>query len=137
MKLDEATIEQRQAELHAAQVNLAYTDIVSPVDGTVVARNITIGQTVAASFQTPTLFLIAQDLTKMQVDTNVSESDVGRAAEGQPATFTVKLLGKGQQRDLGQSSLQSPTAAVPRPGLSVNLGLHSWTMATFSMTDLS
>jgi HlyD family secretion protein len=65
IKLDEATILQRQAELHAAQVNLDYTNIVSPVDGTVVARNITIGQTVAASFQTPKLFLIAQDLTKM------------------------------------------------------------------------
>jgi HlyD family secretion protein len=70
-------------------VNLDYTNIISPVDGTVVSRNITIGQTVAASFQTPTLFLIAQDLTKMQVDTNVSESDVGRVQEGQPASFTV------------------------------------------------
>ncbi len=90
VKVDEATIEQRQAELHAAQVNLDYTDIVSPVDGTVVSRNITIGQTVAASFQTPTLFLIAQDLTKMQVDTNVSESDVGGARVGQKASFTVE-----------------------------------------------
>src|SRR5262245_12337683 len=90
VKLDESTIEQRQAELHAAQVNLDYTDIVSPVDGTVVARNITLGQTVAASFQTPTLFLIAQDLTKMQVDTNVSESDVGAARVGQKASFTVE-----------------------------------------------
>jgi HlyD family secretion protein len=90
MSLDEATIEQRQAELHAAQVNLDYTDIVSPVDGTVVSRNITLGQTVAASFQTPTLFLIAQDLTKMQVDTNVSESDVGAAKVGQKASFTVE-----------------------------------------------
>jgi HlyD family secretion protein len=90
VKLDEASIEQRQAELHAAQVNLAYTDIVSPVDGTVVSRNITLGQTVAASFQTPTLFLIAQDLTKMQVDTNVSESDVGNAKVGEKASFTVE-----------------------------------------------
>jgi HlyD family secretion protein len=92
VKVDEGTIEQRQAELHAAQVNLAYTDIVSPVDGTVVARNITLGQTVAASFQTPTLFLIAQDLTKMQVDTNVSESDVGAARVGQKASFTVEAF---------------------------------------------
>ena len=75
-----------------AQVNLDYTKIVSPVDGTVVARNITIGQTVAASFQTPTLFLIAQDLTKMQVDTNVSESDVGAAKVGEKATFTVEAF---------------------------------------------
>src|SRR5262249_21065729 len=83
VKVDESTIQQRQAELHAAQVNLDYTNIISPVEGTVVARNITIGQTVAASFQTPTLFLIAQDLTKMQVDTNVSETDVGNAKVGQ------------------------------------------------------
>jgi HlyD family secretion protein len=90
VKVDESTILQRQAELHAAQVNLDYTNIISPVDGTVVARNITIGQTVAASFQTPTLFLIAQDLTKMQVDTNVSETDVGNAKVGQKASFTVE-----------------------------------------------
>ncbi len=58
-------------------VNLSYTNIVSPVDGTVVSRNVTMGQTVAASFQTPTLFLIATDLTTMEVDANVSESDIG------------------------------------------------------------
>ena len=92
VKVDEATIRQREAELHAAQVNLAYTDIVSPVEGTVVARNVTLGQTVAASFQTPTLFLIATDLTKMQVDTNVSESDVGGAKIGQKASFTVEAF---------------------------------------------
>ena len=86
---DQATIEQRQAQLDAAQVNLDYTDITSPVDGTVVSRNVTMGQTVAASFQTPTLFLIASDLTKMQVDTNVSESDIGALKEGNPASFTV------------------------------------------------
>jgi HlyD family secretion protein len=87
--LDQATIEQRQAELDAAQVNLGYTDIVSPVDGVVVSRNVTQGQTVAASFQTPTLFLIATDLTKMQVDTNVSESDIGGIMQGNQATFSV------------------------------------------------
>ena len=92
MRLDEATIAQRQAALHAAQVNLDYTNIVSPVDGTVVSRNVDVGQTVAASFQTPTLFLIAQDLTKMQVDTNVSETDVGSAKVGQKASFTVEAF---------------------------------------------
>lgn len=90
LKLDEATILQRKAALEAAQVNLAYTDIVSPVDGTVVSRNVDVGQTVAASFQTPTLFLIAQDLKKMQVDTYVSESDVGGVKVGEDATFTVE-----------------------------------------------
>jgi HlyD family secretion protein len=81
-----------RAALETARVNLGYTNIISPVDGTVVARNITIGQTVAASFQTPTLFLIATDLTKMQVDTNVSESDIGSIKEGDPATFSVEAF---------------------------------------------
>ncbi len=88
--LDEATIQQHQAALDAAQVNLDYTNIISPVDGVVVSRSIDVGQTVAASFQTPTLFLIAKDLTKMQVDTNVSESDVGATKDGQKASFTVE-----------------------------------------------
>ncbi|MEJ2653558.1 MAG: efflux RND transporter periplasmic adaptor subunit, partial [Gammaproteobacteria bacterium] len=71
-------------------VNLGYTDIISPVDGIVVSRNIDVGQTVAASFQTPTLFLIAKDLTKMQVDTYVSETDISAAKVGQKASFTVE-----------------------------------------------
>ena len=91
---DEATIQQRHAALDAAQVNLDYTDIVSPVDGIVVSRNVTMGQTVAASFQTPTLFLIATDLTKMEVDTNVSESDIGGIKEGDTGTFTVDAYPK-------------------------------------------
>lgn len=90
IQLDKASIIQRKAALEAAQVNLSYTNIVSPVDGTVVSRNVDVGQTVAASFQTPTLFLIAQDLTKMQVDTNVSESDIGAVKVGQRAYFTVE-----------------------------------------------
>ena len=88
--LDKATIQQHQAALNAARVNLGYTDIVSPVDGTVISRSVDVGQTVAASFQTPTLFLIAKDLTQMQVDTNVSESDVGECKVGQKASFTVE-----------------------------------------------
>jgi HlyD family secretion protein len=88
--LDQAAIKQREAELKAAKINLGYTDIVSPVDGTVVSRNVTQGQTVAASFQTPTLFVIATDLTKMQVDTNVSESDIGAVRLGSEASFTVE-----------------------------------------------
>jgi len=87
--LDIASIRQKQAALQSSQVNLGYTKILSPVDGTVVSRNVTVGQTVASSFQTPTLFLIAQDLTKMQVDTNVSESDIAGATNGAAATFTV------------------------------------------------
>jgi HlyD family secretion protein len=94
ISFDEATIQQRQAVLDAAQVNLDYTNITSPVDGTVVSRNVTMGQTVAASFQTPTLFLIATDLTKMQVDANVSESDIGGIKRGNRATFTVDAYSK-------------------------------------------
>jgi len=89
VKLDQANIQQQTANVKAAEVNLNYTNIVSPVDGTVVSRNVDVGQTVAASFQTPTLFLIAKDLTKMQVDSNVSESDIGYVKEGQKATFRV------------------------------------------------
>lgn len=91
---DEATIQQRQAVLEAAQVNLDYTNIISPVDGTVVSRAVTMGQTVAASFQTPTLFLIATDLTRMQVDANVSESDIGGIKNGNTASFTVDAYPK-------------------------------------------
>ena len=87
---DEASIQQSEAALEAANVDLEYTSIISPVDGTVVSRNVTVGQTVAASFQTPTLFLIATDLTKMEVDTNVSESDIGAVKAGDKATFTVE-----------------------------------------------
>jgi HlyD family secretion protein len=90
--LDQATITQRQAELKAAQVNLDYTEIVSPVDGTVVSRSVAIGQTVAASFQTPTLFLIAKDLKKMQVEANVSEAEIGEIREGEDASFTVEAF---------------------------------------------
>ncbi len=87
--VDQALIDQKASLLKAARINLAYTDIVSPVDGTVVSRNVNAGQTVAASFNTPTLFLIARDLTRMQVDTNVSESDIAGAVQGADASFTV------------------------------------------------
>ncbi len=87
--LDQAAIKQQQASLSQAEVNLNYTNIVSPVAGTVVSRNVDVGQTVAASFQTPTLFLIAKDLTQMQVDSNVSESDIGYVRNGQRAVFRV------------------------------------------------
>ena len=87
--LEEAGVRQSRSALAEARVNLAYTDIRSPVDGVVVSRNVDVGQTVAASFQTPTLFLIAQDLTQMQVAAKVSESDIGGVREGQPAEFGV------------------------------------------------
>ncbi len=106
--VDEASIQQRQALLEAAQVNLSYTDIVSPVDGTVVSRNVNVGQTVAASFQTPTLFLIATDLTKMQVDTNVSESDIGGIKDWDKTTFTVDAFPKRSFNGAVAQVRQSP-----------------------------
>jgi HlyD family secretion protein len=90
--LQESTIQAREAELHSAEVNLDYTNIISPVNGTIVSRNVEIGQTVAASFQTPILFLVATDLNKMQVDTSVSEADIGGVNVGDRATFTVQAF---------------------------------------------
>jgi HlyD family secretion protein len=84
-----AQLEQAKAALRVAETNLRYTRILSPVDGVVISRNVDIGQTVAASFQTPTLFTIAQDLTKMQINTNVAESDIGMVQVGQDVEFTV------------------------------------------------
>jgi HlyD family secretion protein len=94
--------------LDAARVNLDYTNIVSPVDGTVVSRNVTMGQTVAASFQTPTLFLIASDLTRMEVDANVSESDIGDIKSGNKATFTVDAFTKRTFEGAVNQVRQSP-----------------------------
>ena len=84
-----AQMSQAEAALKIAETNLRYTRIISPVNGIVVSRNVDIGQTVAASFQTPTLFNIAQDLTKMQVDSSVAEADIGKIAVGQSVEFTV------------------------------------------------
>jgi HlyD family secretion protein len=82
-------VSQAKAQLHQAEVNLAYTDIRSPTDGTVIARNVDVGQTVAASLQAPVLFLIAEDLRKMQVDTSVAEADIGKLLPQTRASFTV------------------------------------------------
>lgn len=85
----EAQIAQAQAQLARDRANLNYTVIRSPVSGVVVARQVDIGQTVAASFQTPELFRIAQDLSKMQIHSNFAEADVGQIRVGQPAAFSV------------------------------------------------
>jgi HlyD family secretion protein len=84
-----AQVEQTKAALKLAETNLRYTTIRSPVNGVVISRNVDVGQTVAASLQAPTLFTIAKDLTQMQVDTNISEADIGNVAVAQDATFTV------------------------------------------------
>ncbi|MGH7424321.1 MAG: efflux RND transporter periplasmic adaptor subunit, partial [Candidatus Methylomirabilales bacterium] len=84
-----ARLEAALSALRAAQVDLDRSYIYAPVNGVVIARNVDVGQTVAASLQAPTLFLIAEDLTKMQVDTNVDEADISRIQVGQQASFTV------------------------------------------------
>lgn len=84
-----AQVQQKKAAVDVAQTNLDYTTIHAPIDGTVVARNVDVGQTVAASLQAPTLFTIAQDLTKMQVYAKTDESDVGQIRPGQRVTFKV------------------------------------------------
>ncbi len=84
-----AAVAQSQAALKQAETNLSYTRILSPIDGVVVDRQYDVGQTVAASFQAPVIFTIAQDLTKMQVLTNIDEADVGRIRIGQEASFSV------------------------------------------------
>src|SRR5262249_37689018 len=82
-------VEQSRALEHQAEINLAYCTIISPIDGTVISRNVDVGQTVAASLQAPTLFTIAEDLHKMQVDTSVTEGDVGKLRDGMKASFVV------------------------------------------------
>ena len=84
-----AQISQARANLATAKTNLGYTKIIAPVDGTIIARKIDIGQSVAASFQAPELFTIAQDLTKMQIEVSVSEADIGKVAVGQEVTYTL------------------------------------------------
>src|SRR6267378_1037452 len=90
----EAQVSQKAAALAVAQTNLNYTVIRSPIDGTVVARNVDVGQTVAASLQAPTVFTIAQDLSKMWVYAKTDESDVGNIKVGKPVTFKVDAFPK-------------------------------------------
>jgi HlyD family secretion protein len=89
-----AQVEQKHAAVTVAQTNLNYTTIHAPIDGTVIARNVDVGQTVAASLQAPTLFTIAQDLTKMQVYASTDESDVGMIKTGQVVSFKVDAYPK-------------------------------------------
>ncbi len=85
----DSAVAQARASLHQSEINLQYTTIISPTNGVVISRAIDVGQTVAASFQSPTLFTIAEDLKKMQVDTSVAEADVGKLKSDMPSTFTV------------------------------------------------
>jgi HlyD family secretion protein len=113
IKQQQAVVQQKSAAVNVAQANLNYSTIRSPIDGTVVARNVDVGQTVAASLQAPTLFTIAQDLTKMQVYVSTDESDVGAIKIGQQATFKVDAFpnetftGKVAQVRLNATTVQN------------------------------
>lgn len=108
--LSGALANRRQAEaaVSSALTNLRYTKIQSPVDGTVVSRNVDVGQTVAASFQTPTLFNIARDLKQMQIDTAVNEADIGRVKLNQPVEFTVDAYGESVFKGIVQQIRIAP-----------------------------
>lgn len=84
-----AQVVQAQASLDKAKIDLGYTKIISPVNGIIISKEVELGQTVAASFQTPTLFLVAEDLTKMQIEVNISEADISKIKEGQEVEFSV------------------------------------------------
>jgi HlyD family secretion protein len=105
----EAQVSQKAAALTVAQTNLNYTVIRSPIDGTVVARNVDVGQTVAASLQAPTIFTIAQDLTKMLVYTKTDESDVGNIRPGKPVTFKVDAFPKDTFHGVVSQVRMNPT----------------------------
>ena len=110
---NEANLKSAEAALDRAKINLAYATIYAPIDGVVINRAVNIGQTVAASFSSPILFTIANDLKKMQVETTVDETDIGRINIGQEATFTVdaypddKFTGTVSQIRLAPQSIQN------------------------------
>ncbi len=89
LALKNAQVAQAEAALNSAKIDLRYTKILSPVDGSVVSKEVEVGQTVAASFQTPTLFTVAEDLTKMQIEASVVEADIAQVKEGQTVEFSV------------------------------------------------
>lgn len=94
LKAAQAQVVQSQASLNQSKVNLSHTVIAAPVDGIVISRNVDVGQTVAASMSAPTLFVIAKDLTAMQVNASIDEADIGRIQQGQRVTFTVDAYPK-------------------------------------------
>jgi HlyD family secretion protein len=109
-ELAQATLKSEQSSLERTRINLSYASIYAPIDGIVIARNIDVGQTVAASFSSPTLFLIANDLSKMQILANVDEGDIGQIKEGQNVRFTVQAQAdKKFSGQVSQIRLESTT----------------------------
>jgi HlyD family secretion protein len=113
VKVAEATVVQTQAALESSNVNLNYTKIISPIDGIVISRNVDVGQTVAASLQAPTIYVIADDMKQVQVQASVAEADIGRIKENMDVTFTVdshkndRFKGKVAQIRLSPTTVQN------------------------------
>ena len=112
-----ASATQAQAALDQAELNLRYTTIVSPIDGVVISRNVDVGQTVAAALQAPTLFTIAHDLTRMQVDTNIAEADVGKVHAGMPVIVHRRRLPGPRIRRHGEAGARQRADAAERRDL--------------------
>lgn len=142
-----ALVAQVRAQLERDRTNLGYSVIRSPVAGVVVSREVDIGQTVAASFQTPTLFKIAQDLTKMQIDSSFAEADIGNLKVGQPVTFRVDAFpnrsfsGTVHQVRLNPTTVQNVVtydvvASVENPDLALMPGMTAYVnIITAKRTD--
>lgn len=138
-----AQLKSAEAQFDRAQINLKYATIRSPIEGVVLSRNVDVGQTVAASFSAPTLFTIANDLTKMQVEANIDEADIGRVRAGQSARFTVDAYPEEQfSGRVSQVRLQPQTVEnvinytviveVPNPDLDLMPGM---TATLFILAD--
>ena len=142
------SVESLKSEVEQAEVNLSYARIYSPISGVVLSKSVEVGQTVAASFNTPTLFLIAKDLTRMQVEADVDEADIGQVAMGQQVTFTVDAFPdtefKGEVTQIRleptvESNVVTYTVIIdaPNPGLKLKPGLTaSVTIVTREVTDI-
>lgn len=147
-----ATIAQTRATLRNNLTNLRYTKIISPVNGVVVSRAVDVGQTVAASFTTPTLFTVAQDLTKMQIEVSVSEADIGKVKQGQEVNYTLDgypnevFKGKVSQVRLASTTVSnvvtytvivqvSNTKGILKPGMSADVAIITSTKENVLCVD--
>src|SRR6185436_6537237 len=146
VKSAEAQMVQAQASLNQAQVNLSHTIIRAPIDGVVIARNVNIGQTVAASMQAPVLFVIAQDLREMQVNASVDEADIGKIAPSQQVSFQVDaypgktFAGRVRQVRLAPVVDQNVVSYVtvidvPNPELQLKPGMTANVAITLARAD--
>ena len=146
LRAAQAQVSQAKAALGQAQVNLAKTVIASPIDGIVTARDVDVGQTVAASLQAPTLFVIAADLSQMQVKASVDESDLGVVKEGQPVTFTVDAYAQDSFQGVVKQVRLNPVVdqnvvtyatiiTAPNPDLKLRPGMTASVTVEVQRTD--